>query len=64
MNLASILTEASERHPENVAVVFRDVSLTYRELDDRSIRLAHVLYEGVLFSVHVQNVPISQNTLS
>src|SRR5689334_18211529 len=28
-----ILARSAERYPENVAVVFKDVSLTYREMD-------------------------------
>src|SRR6266850_2976770 len=38
-----ILTHGAERHPENVAVVFRDVSLTYRELDALTNRFARAL---------------------
>jgi len=38
-----ILSHGAERHPENVAVVFRDVSLTYRELDALTNRFARAL---------------------
>ena len=37
------LSHGAERHPENVAVVFRDVSLTYRELDALTNRFARAL---------------------
>src|SRR5437899_11559968 len=30
---AEMLTRTAERYPEHVAVVFKDVNLTYRELD-------------------------------
>ena len=38
-----MLTHAAARYPENVAVVFRDVSLTYRELEGLTTRFAHAL---------------------
>jgi long-chain acyl-CoA synthetase len=38
-----MLTHAASRWPENVAVVCRDVSLTYRELDALANRFAHAL---------------------
>src|SRR4029453_1212257 len=38
-----MLSHGAERHPENVAVVFRDVSLTYRELEALTNRFARVL---------------------
>jgi long-chain acyl-CoA synthetase len=40
-----MLSHAAERWPENVAVVFRDVSLTYRELEALTERFAHALRE-------------------
>ena len=38
-----LLSHGAERHPENVAVVFRDVSLTYRELDALTNRFTRAL---------------------
>ena len=38
-----VLTHGAERHPENVAVVFRDVSLTYRELEALTNRFTRAL---------------------
>jgi long-chain acyl-CoA synthetase len=40
-----MLTHAAERWPENVAVIFRDVSLTFRELEALTDRFAHALRE-------------------
>jgi long-chain acyl-CoA synthetase len=40
-----MLTHAAERWPESVAVVFRDVSLTFRELEALTNRFAHALRE-------------------
>lgn len=41
----AMLTHAAERWPESVAVVFRDVSLTFRELEALTDRFAHALRE-------------------
>src|SRR5262249_24864719 len=38
-----MLSHGATRHPENVAVVFRDVSLTYRELEAFTNRFARAL---------------------
>src|SRR5437870_4968433 len=38
-----MLSHGAARHPENVAVVFRDVSLTYRELEALTNRFARAL---------------------
>src|SRR2546429_4334286 len=38
-----MLSHGADRHPENVAVVFRDVSLTYRELEALTNRFARAL---------------------
>src|SRR5262245_33398065 len=38
-----MLSHAAERWPENVAVIFRDVSLTFRELEALTNRFAHAL---------------------
>ncbi|MEO7573465.1 MAG: amino acid adenylation domain-containing protein [Acidimicrobiales bacterium] len=43
--LHHLVTEAAEQRPDAVAVVDRDRSLTYGELDERSARLAAVLAE-------------------
>ena len=38
-----LLSHGAERHPENVAVVFQDASITYRELDALTDRFARAL---------------------
>ncbi|RDI51834.1 non-ribosomal peptide synthase/polyketide synthase, partial [Nocardia mexicana] len=43
--LPELLAEAVSRDPEAPAVIFRDVRLTYGELDQRSNRLARLLIE-------------------
>jgi long-chain acyl-CoA synthetase len=43
MRYDQMLTHGAERHPESVAVVFRDVSLTYRELEALTNRFARAL---------------------
>ncbi|NQY36425.1 MAG: amino acid adenylation domain-containing protein, partial [Alteromonadaceae bacterium] len=40
-----LFEEQVERTPDNIAVVFEDVKLTYRELNKRSNQLAHYLVE-------------------
>ncbi len=42
---AEMLAHAAERYPEHVAVVFKDVNLTYRELDALVNSLAHALLD-------------------
>jgi amino acid adenylation domain-containing protein len=44
--LPQLLTDSAARRPEQVAVVFEDRSITYRELDALSSRLAHALQAG------------------
>ncbi len=41
--LQQLLTESAEQYPDNQAVWARGRSLTYRELDERSNQLAHLL---------------------
>ncbi|MGV9413633.1 non-ribosomal peptide synthase/polyketide synthase [Nocardia sp. NPDC003693] len=43
--LARLLTDTAERVPDNVAVRFQHRDTTYRDLDERSNRLARVLIE-------------------
>lgn len=43
--LNQLLTRSAERYPERPAIWARDRSLTYRELDERSNQLAHLLRE-------------------
>jgi long-chain acyl-CoA synthetase len=43
MAYGEMLTQAASHWPENVAVIFRDVSLTYRELDALTTRFARAL---------------------
>jgi long-chain acyl-CoA synthetase len=45
LNLASLLTASAERTPEAPAIRLGDVELSYRELDERSARLATLLRE-------------------
>ena len=42
-NIARLIEDQASRTPYAIAAVFRDQRLTYRELDDRSNRLAHYL---------------------
>src|SRR5436305_8896617 len=42
-NLADLFEAVAATGPEREAVVFGDVRLTYRELDERATRLAHAL---------------------
>ncbi len=44
-----LVADAARTHPDDVAVVDRDRSLTYRELDQRSNRIAQLLVgQGVV----------------
>ena len=42
-NLADLFEAVADAVPEREAIVFGDVRLTYRELDERATRLAHAL---------------------
>jgi long-chain acyl-CoA synthetase len=62
MNLATILTEAAERHPDNVAVKLDDIELSYRLLGGASTHLAGLLASkgigpGDRVGVMLPNVP-------
>jgi long-chain acyl-CoA synthetase len=62
LNLASLLTESAERGPESPAIRLGEAELSYRELDDRSARLASLLAEkgimpGDRVGVMLPNVP-------
>lgn len=46
--LNHLLAESAVRYPENTALVFKDRSITYGELDRLSNKLAHVLIESSL----------------
>src|SRR5215470_1042383 len=41
--LQQLIVDSAARHPERTAVVDRDASMTYRELDEASLRLAEEL---------------------
>ncbi len=41
---AQMLSESAARHPENVAVIFKDLNLTYRELDSLVNTFANALH--------------------
>jgi amino acid adenylation domain-containing protein len=43
--LHGLLSESASRHPDNIAVWARGRSLTYRDLEERSNQLAHLLRE-------------------
>ena len=62
MNLASIVTESAERHPDRTAVRLGERELTYAELDRESARFAALLSEGGMepgdrVGVMLPNVP-------
>ncbi len=62
LNLASILTESAERHPDSPAIRLGESELAYGALDDASARLATVLSErgmkrGDRVGVMLPNVP-------
>jgi long-chain acyl-CoA synthetase len=62
MNLASILTEVAERHPDNVAVKLDDIELSYRLLDGASTHIAGLLASkrigpGDRVGIMLPNVP-------
>src|SRR6266571_2956512 len=59
---AEMLTRTSERYPEHVAVVFKDVNLTYRELDALVNSFANALLDlgirkGQTVSLFMSNRP-------
>jgi long-chain acyl-CoA synthetase len=45
MNLATILTESAQRHPDRVAIKLDDIELTYRLLEGASTHIAGLLHE-------------------
>jgi long-chain acyl-CoA synthetase len=62
MNLASIVTDSAERHPDRTAVRLGERELTYAELDRESARFAALLSErgmepGDRVGVMLPNVP-------
>jgi len=62
MNLASIVTDSAERHPDRTAVRLGERELTYAELDRESARFAALLSEGGMepgdrVGVMLPNVP-------
>jgi len=62
LNLASLLTESTERSPESPAIRLGEAELSYGELNDRSARLATLLREkglepGDRVGVMLPNVP-------
>src|SRR5437763_17002113 len=62
MNLATILTESAERHPDKVAVKLDDIEVTYRLLDGASTHIAGLLDEkglslGDRVGIMLPNVP-------
>ena len=61
-NLATILTEAAERHGDRVAFKLDDFELTYHQLDCAAARIAHLLDEkgvepGDRVGLMLPNVP-------
>jgi len=62
LNLASLLTESAERSPDAPAIRLGETELSYRELDERSARLATLLRgkgveQGDRVGVMLPNVP-------
>jgi long-chain acyl-CoA synthetase len=62
MNLAEILTRSAERHPDHAALRLDDISVSYRELDQASARVAALLSSkgfavGDRVGVMLPNVP-------
>jgi long-chain acyl-CoA synthetase len=62
MNLAEILIRSAERDPDGVALRLDDVSVSYRELDEASARVAGVLADrgfsvGDRVGIMLPNVP-------
>ena len=62
ISYGQMLTHAADRWPENVAIVSRDTSLTYRELDALANRFARALARrgvkrGECVSLFVANCP-------
>jgi long-chain acyl-CoA synthetase len=62
MNLATVLTHTSARMPDHVALRLGEATLTYRELDDASARVAallaaHSVGAGDRVGVMLPNVP-------
>jgi long-chain acyl-CoA synthetase len=45
MNLATILTESAQRHPDRVAIKLDDIELTYRVLDGATAHIAGLLHK-------------------
>lgn len=45
--LHRVFEEAADRWPDEIAVIFRDTQLTYRELNERANRVAHLLRSTV-----------------
>lgn len=57
-----ILSYTAQQVPENVAIIFRDVKLTYRELDERVNAFAHALIDmgickGQTVGLFLKNCP-------
>lgn len=43
MNVGALLTKAARNYPENVAIIYGELKLTYAQLDARVNRLANAL---------------------
>src|SRR5215211_7053273 len=61
-NLANILTETAERHPEHLAIKLDDFELSYQLLNEASARVAGLLREqgvepGDRVGIMLPNVP-------
>ncbi len=61
-NLATILTETAERHPDGVAFKLDDTELTYQQLEGAAARIAHLLEDrglepGDRVGLMMPNVP-------
>ncbi|KZF04690.1 hypothetical protein A2J03_25885 [Rhodococcus sp. EPR-157] len=62
--LPEILRATTQRHPDRTAVTFQGATMTYRELDDASNRLAHVLLEHGAEPEEIVAIAIPRSTES
>src|SRR5262249_16786943 len=46
--IQELFEEQVEKTPESIAVVYKEINLTYRELNERANRLAHYLRENYI----------------
>jgi len=64
MDLGRMLAQTADKLPGKAAVIFRDQSTTYRELDQRANQVANALIDfgvepGDRVALYMHNLPIS-----